>query len=235
MSGYYKKPGILALICTLFMVFGLLTGPVYAQAASGDMCTITDQDLEAAGANVTLLHKVLMKVMQQAETLGYTGRYQLLQPVISRHFNNPLITRTILGRRYWDSLSPQQMQDFEAVFQELSIATYADRFDSFDGESFMEIEKKALPTRGACPPPEGREPPARRIIVKTELHRKNDDPVSLEYLQQEIDGEWYIITVIADGVNDLSLKRGEYTDVIKQQGFDVLMQDLRQKISEMEN
>jgi phospholipid transport system substrate-binding protein len=47
-------------------------------------------------------------------------------------------------------------------------------------------------------------------------------------------GEWYIITVIADGVNDLSLKRGEYADVIRKKGFDGLVADIKSKISNME-
>ena len=220
---------------TVIMVAGSCLIAVQAQSPDNDPCTITDHDLDTASGNVTKLHDTLMTAMQQAQTLEFSGRYRLLEPVISDIFNTPLITRTILGRRYWESLTPQQMQDFEALFLELSIATYADRFDSFEGESFIELEKKALPARGTCPPQDGREAPAKRIIVKTELQRTNDEPVSLEYLQQEIDGKWYIITVIADGVNDLSLKRGEYTDVIKQRGFDSLMDDLRQKISDMAN
>lgn len=217
------------------LIFLTLQLPVYSQTVAGDECTISESDLDTAGEVVARLHNTLITVMKDAENLGYHGRYEILEPVITENFNTPLITRTILGHRYWDSLTQTQQQEFIELFLQLSIATYADRFDAYDGESFVETERKSLPLRGVCPPPSGRQAPAKRIIIKTELIRENEDPVKLEYLQQQIDGKWYIITVIADGVNDLSLKRGEYTDVIKQRGFEGLIEELTIKIRDMEN
>lgn len=220
------------LISSIF--FLLLQLPAIALAESDNACQITDSDLSAASDTVSKLHNALMTVMQDAEKLGYPGRYEILAPVIAENFNTPLIVKTILSR-YWDNLSEQQRHEFTSLFQHLSIATYADRFDSFDADKFVELERKALPLRGRCPPPPGRDAPAQRILIKTELQRANDDNVKLDYLLQKIDGKWYIITVIADGVNDLSLKRGEYSDVIRNSGFDGLVEELKTKIKNMEN
>ena len=205
------------------------------QAAPDNPCQITNADLEQASQTVTLLHNTLISVMQDAKQLGYSGRYAKLEPVISSNFNTPLITKTILGSRYWDTMSDKQKQDFIKLFQQLSIATYADRFDGYDGEKFVVQDRKALPIRGRCPPPAGREPPAQRILVRTVLQRAHDNPVKMDYLLQKSDDKWYIITVIADGVNDLSLKRGEYNDVIRHKGFNGLVEDLKAKIKNMEN
>ena len=213
----------------------LLQLPAFARAAPDSSCQITAADLEAASNVVSQLHDTLLSVMKDADKLGYSGRYETLAPVITKNFNTPLITRTILGSRYWDTMSEQQKNDFIDLFRKLSIATYADRFDGFDGEKFVELERKALPLRGKCPAPPGREAPAERILIKTELQRVNDDTVKLEYLLQKIEDRWYIITVIADGVNDLSLKRGEYTDVIRHSGFNGLTEELKTKIKNMEN
>ena len=217
------------------ILFVFMQTPAFAQTGSNENCQITEADLAAASGIVTILHDTLIAIMQEAENLGYKGRYAKVEPVILNHFNTPLITRTVLGNRYWDSLTEAQKHEFIGIFQQLSIATYADRFDGYDGEQFVELQRNALPLRGQCPGPTGKEPPAKRILIKTELHRVDDDPVSLEYLQQYIDGKWYIITVIADGVNDLSLKRGEYSDVIKNKGFDGLVEDIKTKIRDMEN
>jgi len=228
-----RKNLVSSLTCLILIL--LLQLPGNARAGSEDSCTISESDLAAASDIVLQLHNTLISVMKDADKLGYTGRYEILEPVITQSFNTPLITRTILGSRYWDTMSEQQKNDFIELFRKLSIATYADRFDSFDDEKFVELERKGLPLRGACPPPPGREDPAQRIIVKTELQRVKEDNVKLEYLLQKIDEKWYIITVIADGVNDLSLKRGEYTDVIRGKGFDGLTEDLQTKIKNMEN
>ena len=36
--------------------------------------------------------------------------------------------------------------------------------------------------------------------------------------------KWRIISVIANGINDLSLKRAEYAAIIKKDGIEVLME-----------
>ena len=73
-----------------------------------------------------------------------------------------------------------------------------------------------------------------RLLIKTELQRQDDKPVNLDYLMHQKDGQWKIISVIANGVNDLSLKRAEYATVIKDNGFDGLVAEVGRKISEME-
>jgi phospholipid transport system substrate-binding protein len=48
-------------------------------------------------------------------------------------------------------------------------------------------------------------------------------------------GNWYIISVIADGVNDLSLKRVEYSTIIEKNGYEKLVTNIERKIAEIEN
>lgn len=169
---------------------------------------------------VNKLHYKLIEVMRNTDSLGYEGRYELLKPVISSQFDTPLIAKVILSR-YWDSLDEDQKNRFISLFNKLSIATYASRFDSYNGERFVEISREKL-KRG-------------RLLIKTELQRVDKKPVKLDYLMHEKDGKWYIISVIANGVNDLSLKRAEYAAVIKDKGYDALLEDVIAKIRDMEN
>ena len=175
---------------------------------------------DGAGEVISKLHNSLLYVMQNSRALGYQGRFDMLYPVISEIFDTPLIVQVILSR-YWKDLDELQQNNFIDLFRHLSVATYASRFDSFDGEQFKELSRQEL-KKG-------------RLLIKTELVRPNDGPVNLDYLMHENDGRWYIISVIADGVNDLSLKRAEYGAVIKDKGFDGLVEDIRGKIHDMEN
>jgi phospholipid transport system substrate-binding protein len=190
----------------------LLAGPVLGQT--------TDNRQSDAGMVVGELHQALLDVMQNAKTLGYQGRFDRLYPVISSIFDTPLIVQVILSR-YWKDLDELQQQNFIDLFRHLSVATYASRFDAFNGEHFNETARQEL-KKG-------------RLLIKTELLRPNDSTVNLDYLMHEKDGKWYIISVIADGVNDLSLKRAEYASVIKDKGFEGLTGDIRTKIHDMEN
>lgn len=172
-----------------------------------------------AVAVVEKLHDKLLHVMQNGESLGFQGRYDVLKPVIESGFDTPLISRVILSR-YWGELSDEKQQDFIDLFNRLSTATYASRFNSFSGESFRTIGVDTL-KKG-------------RLLVKTELVRPDDDNVKLEYIVQENAGTWYIISVIADGVNDLALKRAEYAAIITDRGFESLVGEIQNKIRDLE-
>jgi ABC-type transporter MlaC component len=87
----------------------------------------------------------------------------------------------------------------------------------FDGESFLYLTTQEL-NRG-------------RKLVKTELHTSSDEIVTLEYLMAKDKNNWKIISVIANGANDISIKRGEYADVIKAKGYDALLVEINKKIN----
>jgi phospholipid transport system substrate-binding protein len=54
--------------------------------------------------------------------------------------------------------------------------------------------------------------------------------VNFDYiLDQDKNGEWKIINIMADGVSDLALKRAHYTDVIKVKGVDALIAEIKAK------
>ena len=69
-----------------------------------------------------------------------------------------------------------------------------------------------------------------RFLVKTEFKKLEGSPISFNYIVQRNNQKWRIISVIANGINDLSLKRAEYAAVIKKDGFNTLVTKLEQKI-----
>jgi phospholipid transport system substrate-binding protein len=173
----------------------------------------------AASAIVTSLHEKLLFIMQGSAELGYQGRYNAIESTVNSSFDAPLIAKVIMSR-YWRKLDDTQKMDFIDLFKRLSVATYASRFDGYSGESFVEVSTEML-KKG-------------RLLIKTELQRPDDVPVKLDYLMHEKEGQWLMISVIANGVNDLSLKRAEYATVIKDKGFSGLIEDVAAKIKDME-
>jgi phospholipid transport system substrate-binding protein len=180
----------------------------------------TTADSDPAAAIVEELHTALLGMMQNASTLGYAGRYAQIEPIVVQRFDTPLIVKVILSRN-WDGIGETERAEFIRLFERLSAATYASRFDSYKGQKFVETGRENLK--------------AGRVLIKTELRRPDDTPVKLDYLiHRNGAGEWRIISVIANGVNDLSLKRAEYAAVIKERGFPGLIEDLQKKIDDME-
>lgn len=179
-------------------------------------CPLADDT--AAVAVIEKFHDSLINIMQNADSLQFQGRYDTLAPVLESSFDTPLISQVILSR-YWSELSEEQQKQFVDLFKRLSISTYASRFDSYSGDSFKTTSVEAL-KKG-------------RLLIKTELTRQNDKPVKFDYLVHQHAGKWYIISVIADGVNDLSLKRAEYAAIINDKGFTNLVNEIENKIKEL--
>ena len=70
------------------------------------------------------------------------------------------------------------------------------------------------------------------MLVKTQFRKSDGDTIEFSYrVRPTGNGEWLIINVIADGVSDLSLKRSDYSAVIREQGFDELVARLNNKIA----
>jgi phospholipid transport system substrate-binding protein len=166
---------------------------------------------------VETLHATLLATMRDADTLGFSGRYQQLLPVLQASFDFPAIARIATGR-HWKDLDEAGRSAFIQTFTELSVATYATNFAGFNGESFSTL---------------GADTAAGRTVVRTELVQADGDKVSLNYLLHERDGAWRIVNVIAQGVSDLALKRAEYTAVIKAEGIDSLIKRLAEKVAAM--
>ncbi|MGH8658467.1 MAG: ABC transporter substrate-binding protein [Gammaproteobacteria bacterium] len=174
----------------------------------------------SADAVVEQLHGTLIRIMENADKLGYTGRYQTLKPVVDDSFDFGEISRIVMGR-YWRHLDNGQQAEFLNIFKALSTATYAARFDSYSGESFRQVAKE--PFKG------------ERLLLKTELVKQNGETIPFLYVLQPQQQKWLIINVVADGVSDLSLKKAEYASIMKREGFPHLIAKLREKIAEYEN
>jgi len=195
----------------------------FLNLSAGLMLLVFSTSAPAAEADavavVEKLHATLLDIMHNADKLGFQGRYNTMAPVVESSFDTLLIAQVVLSR-YWKELSPEQQNKFVALFNRLSASTYASRFDSFSGESFKTLNVEQMKKE--------------RLLVRTELTRTNDTPVKLEYLVQQNAGKWYIISVIADGVNDLALKRAEYATIINDRGFDNLVVEIEKKIHDLE-
>lgn len=206
-SKNYAVQSGLKILFSLYLIFSVNTS--YAE---------TEQE-KALQAPVNQLHEALISIMKSADSSSFEERYAIMEKIISNNFNTPLISRVVLSR-YWKSLDEKTQDDFISLFNRLTISTYVSRFDSYEGEIFKFLAIEPMKKD--------------RFLVKTELVETDEDPVSFNYIVQSDKGQWKIISVIANGINDLSLKRAEYSSVIKDQGYNALIENMKQKISDLQ-
>ena len=165
---------------------------------------------EAVAASVDGFHAVLIDAMQ---TEGFDRRVALLEPAVAALFDLGAVARISVGPT-WRSLDEARRSAFAALMQRLITATYADRFDSYSGQSFVLVETV---------------PASTGPVVKTLLNRTSDEPVNLDYYFRGSKA----FNVVADGVSDLSLRRADYAGIIREAGFDGLVADIEASIAEL--
>lgn len=167
---------------------------------------------------VELLNSTLLHVMQNADSLGYEGRWNKLAPVLSEIYDLPYVSRIVLGKG-WESLDQSQRNEMVDTFTDLIVTTYAARFKGYSGQIFS-IASDAELKRG-------------RMLVRTKLTGP-EKVVTLDYiLHKDATGQWRVINVVANGVSDLSVKRAEYSALLKRSGFPALMGRLREQTDEL--
>ena len=174
---------------------------------------------EAPSDIVGRLNAVLMEVMQQADALGFSGRYDRLAPVLSEAFNFPLMARISVGR-HWRKLEDSDRDRLVDAFGRMSIATFAARFDGYSGERFEVLGEKPAPRKA--------------ILVRNRLIKNDGEAVEINYLLKPAQGRWRVVDVFLDAkYSELAMKRSEYGAVIKNAGFDELIRSLDQKIADL--
>ena len=191
--------------------FALVLGALPGIARAGEAAV--GVDAEAVNGKIDDFHTLLIEVMQ---TASYADRVAVLEPVIPELFDFGTISRITLGRT-WRDLDEARQREFRELLENLVAATYADRFDSFDGQRFERLESLAA---------------RRGWVVKTQLVRSNGERVNLDYYFNGFNAG-SVFNVVADGVSDLSLRRADYNSIIKQEGYDALIRDMKESIAEM--
>lgn len=171
---------------------------------------------DAALAVIERFDDALLAVMKEATRLGYAGRVKRLAPVIERTYDFPFIVRIVMGA-YWAGLDQAQRSELTGLFARYTVATYAARFDGYDGERFKALDQRPL-RRGL-------------VQVRTVLIKHDGSRVHLDYVLRQDGAAWRVVNVVAEGVSDLSLKRAEFGALMQQGGFAGLVAKLRQRIA----
>jgi phospholipid transport system substrate-binding protein len=157
----------------------------------------------------------LLKAMKNAGTLGVEGRYKLLEPVIKEVFSLPFMGSKAMGG-HWKTLTPSQKELYIKVYSEWTIATYAGRFDGYDGESFIQSRSADLKQES--------------VPVKSSILKANGDRiVDFNYIMRRFSSGWQVVDIRILGVSQLAMTRAQFAAVMNTEGFDALISMLKNK------
>lgn len=188
----------LFLICAGMLVLA----PVRAEPATAPTADTSPE------AVVGALESALIEAMKNAGKENFVQRRESLRPVVERALDVPRMSRFLLGAD-WRKLPAGEQGRFIAAFTELSVATYADRFDKYKGEHFDPVSASA-------------QGPGR-AMVRSRFTKGSGSTVMFDYVLMSDGERWGIVNVLTDGVSDLALKRSQYAKLFADGGLDAVI------------
>ena len=195
-SGWCK---VLAFVAGLGL--SMLSYPVHAAPASGS-------------DTVQGLFDALLVTMKHGRTLGQSGRFAQLAPVIRRSFDTASMARLSVGPT-WTGLSEAQRQEVSESIGRYMSAIYADRFDSYEGQK-LEVT--------------GEQPVASGVMVKSRIIKANGEPVKVDYMMRRNGEGWLISDVcLNSAISEVATRRSEFAAILKNDGIDGLISALNRK------
>jgi phospholipid transport system substrate-binding protein len=192
-----RKAATLAAVLGLAMV----SYPAHAAPASG-------------GDTVQSLYDALLSTMKNGRTLGQSGRFKQLEPVIRRTFDIPSMARLSVGSS-WGTLTEAQRQQVTESLGRYISAIYADRFDSYAGQKLQVT---------------GEQPAAAGVMVRSQIVKTNGELVTVDYMMHRNGNSWLISDIYLDGaISEVATRHSEFAAILKSQGIDGLIAALNRK------
>lgn len=209
----FRKPALprWAPIVGSFVMCSAIAGGLAGAARAGEAATPT--------ATIERFHESLLTAMKGADSLGYSGRRELLEPVVDATMDLPFMAEKAAGR-FWKEFAEADRQRWVAAFRNNTIANYAGRFDSFSGQSFVT---------------HGEEPASfETVLVKTTLADPGGEDVQLNYRMKKDEKGWRVIDIFMHGtVSELALRRAEYSSALERDGLDKVIQSLEAQAAKL--
>jgi phospholipid transport system substrate-binding protein len=130
----------------------------------------------SSGDTVQGLYNALLSKMKNGRTLGQSGRFTQLQPVIRRSFDIAAMARLSVGPA-WAGLSEMQRGQVTDSFGRYISAIYADRFDSYAGQRLEVTGEQSAPSG---------------VMVKSQIIKASGEPVKVDYMMRRNGDSWLI-------------------------------------------
>ena len=148
--------------------------------------------------------------------LSEDARLVEFERLFRKGFDVDTISRFVLGR-YWKLATPKQREEYQVLFADSIVRTYANRFRQYSGETLViDGEREASKTD---------------TIVSSEINIPDGPPVRVDWRVRLKNGAFRIVDVIVEGTSMALTQRDDFASVIRRGGGDIeaLISELRVK------
>jgi phospholipid transport system substrate-binding protein len=167
-----------------------------------------------------LIEKVSAKVLAilSDQALSDRQKFDALVELLDGPIDLDLVARLILGR-HWRTADDAQRQEYLALFRDYALANLASKLHLYRGQSFEVTGARVVSDKDA--------------LVTSRILGNGEPPLQVDWRLREREGAAPVtIDLIVEGVSLIVTLRSEFGSVIERQGFDGLLVELRQRITQ---
>lgn len=136
----------------------------------------------------------------------------IVRELVLPHVDSDAVARRVLAK-HWKGATEDQQKRFTSEFQSYLVRFYAKAFANYDGEQINIVGTSELDERG-------------NATVKTEILRKNGQPIPVAYRMAPAGDSWKMYDVVIEGISLVQSKRDEFGPLITSKGLDKVIADL---------
>lgn len=201
-----RLQGIAAIFA--FAIMGALVAPSANAATPGEEAENFMRDLAVTG----------IELMEQGD---YTEaeREQVFRKIVREGFALETIGKFVVGR-YWRKMTTEQQAEYQELFSEWLLKTYAIRLGGYSGQRLEIVKSSETESR------------YKDVIVTTRVVRVNGrPPINADWRVRKFGEEYKIIDVAVEGASMVTTQRKEFESVIRKVGVSGLIDNLRKRLA----
>jgi len=180
--------------------------PAVHAAAAGDEAETFISDLAANAV-------AMVENSQQTDA----EREVEFRRIVRQGFALDVIGRFVVGR-YWRQMSADQQEQYQELFAEWLMKSYAGRLGGYRGQT-LEVVKSL-------------EAGSRDVFVRTRVLRPDGaPPIVADWRVRKFDGQYKIIDIVVEGISMAAAQKSEFESVIRDVGVDGLIESLQQRLA----
>ncbi|MGQ0677665.1 MAG: MlaC/ttg2D family ABC transporter substrate-binding protein [Rhodospirillales bacterium] len=185
-----------------------------AAAPAARLAAAASEHAEGARAFLQALADRTIAVLNKKD-LTAPQRIETFRKLFAEGFDVPTIGKFVAGRAWTKATDPQKTA-YLAVFEDVTILTWALRFDQYAGEKLV-IDK--LREEG------------KAVILESSIIRPGKPSIRVDWRIEKGGDGYKILDIVAEGTSLAIAQRADYSAVIQQSNgqFDGLIRALRDK------
>ena len=146
---------------------------------------------------------------------------ELVEVKVLPHFNFQRMTALAMGKD-WNKANAEQKNRLSEEFKTLLVRTYSNALTSYRDQT-IRYKPTKMPGGDAD------------VVVKTEILQPGSKPIQLDYSLEKLPGGWKVYDVIVAGVSLVTNYRDTFTQEVRANGIDGLIQMLSTKNKQLES